>query len=568
MIDEVQVKKLITYRGILAAVFLLLINGIALGQAPQLNEEKYWEYRDRLRNEFMIGIGPGMGMSTPAGVRDTVSGILQWTDATMDLGQYIGVLAMEYRILENKGMGTDETVEELFYALYALNRLDYNAERFFGGTRSLNGFFIRDDIDEDSLNMPAVLEHLNQGLAEPKITGLDSDHMDEIPRNNEESLDQAILLITGLGMVERCVPENVVYTENKNVMQFQDFETSLQVEAGNIITRIVNYMKEGDSTIVTLNPDDPNLYGIGGDAWDFIIKNPVSYEPVLRGENAFLLSKGFTSSKYHFTGLESLTTDLSIDTVADTIFKSFEMYIVPNDQDFKVINLNAMSNYWPEGLQTDTTNTGYNAKILGPRAQVQAYEWIPMLHQLVFGGENNYLMSEVPPDTLYYNDPGGYYAYLINTAPGTGPYNYGDSIWPSWEWSSTSRTIQPGRRGETGNAFPGNYNGLDYMIYYNMYTLLFPPGVSTGEKAPANVRIYPNPFSNTLHIALEHTAAYEIFSGNGLLIKSGTLNTTGGQTGRRAARLNMKDIRPGMYIIRITDEYNNVHSKKIIKQQY
>jgi hypothetical protein len=252
---------------------ILLLGASVFSQTPELNEQKYWIYRERLNNEFMIGIGPEMGYSAPAGVRDTVSGILQWTDATMDLGQYIGVLAMEYRIQENEGLNTDETVGELFYALYALNRLDYNAEGFFMGTRSLNGFFMRDDIDEDSLKMPTVLEHLNQGLSAPKITGLESDYMDEIPRNNEESLDQAILLITGLGLVERFVPESVVHRENNNIMQFQDFETSLNLEAKNIITRIVNYMKEGDSTVVQLSPDDPNLYGIEGDAWDFIIKN-------------------------------------------------------------------------------------------------------------------------------------------------------------------------------------------------------------------------------------------------------------------------------------------------------
>ena len=178
------------------AVGILLSGKMSYGQTPQLNEEKYWDYREKLRNEFMIGIGPEMGMSTPAAVRDTVSGILQWTDATLSLGEYIAVLAMEYRILEEKGDEIDETVEELFYALYALNRLDYYAEPFFGGTPSLNGFFIRDDISQDSLNMEEVLEHLNQGLPLPKINGLDSDYMDQLPRNNEESLDQAILLIT------------------------------------------------------------------------------------------------------------------------------------------------------------------------------------------------------------------------------------------------------------------------------------------------------------------------------------------------------------------------------------
>lgn len=161
------------FRYIHITLFFILLLSTAAGdiyaQTPQQNEEKYWEYRERLRNDFMIGIGPEMGMSTPASARDTVTGILQWTDATMALGEYIGVLAMEYRILEGRAASTDETVEEMFYALYALNRLDYNAELFFGGTPSLNGFFMRDDIEEDSLDMDDVLEHLNQGLAEPKI---------------------------------------------------------------------------------------------------------------------------------------------------------------------------------------------------------------------------------------------------------------------------------------------------------------------------------------------------------------------------------------------------------------
>src|SRR5210317_251719 len=112
-------------------ILVLLIAGQMLcAQTPELNEEKYWEYRERLKNEYMIGIGPEIGMSTPAGVRDTVGGLLQWTDATMSLGEYIGVLALEYHILESKGINTDETIEELFYAMYALNRLDYTAEVF------------------------------------------------------------------------------------------------------------------------------------------------------------------------------------------------------------------------------------------------------------------------------------------------------------------------------------------------------------------------------------------------------------------------------------------------------
>lgn len=529
-----------------------------LGQTPELNEQKYWEYREKLRNDFMIGIGPDMGMSIPANVRDTVSGTLQWTDCTMAHGEYLGILAMEYKILEENLQPTDQTVKELFYALWALNRLDYRAEAYFGGTPSLNGFFMRDDISEDSLNMEVVLEHLNQGLPEHKITNLDSDYMDEIPENNEESLDQAILLISGLGLVIRCVPEEVVYFEDKSVKEFQDFETSLSVEAANIINRIVNYMKEGDSVTVHLDITDPNLYGIEGEKWDFIIKNPVTYEEVLRGPNAYFLSKGFTASKYHLTGMESLTTDTLSDTLTRSIFLLLEDNILPNDQDFKAINLEAMANYWPEGLQEDTAFTDYNARILGPRSKNPSYEWIPMLHQLMFGGENNYLMSQVPPDTTFYNDPAGYYGYLIDIAPPEGPYNYGNGNYPNYEWSSTSRTIQPARRGEMMNGFPGNYDGLDYMLYYNMYTLLFSGSVGIQTQKKEDLSIYPNPFSNKLYVDIqnEDELHYALIGIDGRRIQSGIL---------QSGIIETSSLNDGLYILKISDHKTFTITKKLIK---
>ncbi len=532
-------------------------------QTPELNEEKYWEYRERLKNEFMTGVGPDMGMSIPASVRDTASGLLQWTDCTMAHGEYLAVLAMEYRILDERSDDTEETIEELFYALYALNRLDYAAEPFFGGTASLNGFFIRDDISEDSLDMESVLEHLNAGLPQYKIFGLYSDYMNAEPRNNEESLDQAILLITGLGMVSKCIPEDVVYNKGKNIQEFQDFETSLSLEARNIIKRIVNYMKEGDSVRVSLSPSDPNLYGIEGEAWDFIIKNPVSYEPVLRGENAFFLSKGFSSAKYHFTGILSETTDSINDMLSDSIFLLFEDYIVPNDQDFKTINLNAMANFWPDGLQEDSSNTEYNARILGPRAKDQDYEWIPMLQQIIFDGPNNYLMSELPPDTAFYNDPKGYYEYLLNLAPPEGPYNYGGGNYPNWEWSSTSRSIQPGRRGETNNAFPGNYDGLDYMLYYNMYTLLFSGSVSVWEETIIPFRAFPNPFSERITInatGVDGQLKFELIGMEGKVHSYGLFET---QTSISTASL-----KEGIYLLRISDKEQHQTTQKIIKKQF
>ncbi len=549
-------NKHIIYR--LITLLLLLIAFAGNTQTPALNQAKYWEYRNRLKNEFMVGIGPEMGYSIPAAFRDTISGKLHWSDCTIDHGQYIAVLAIEYKLLDENNQNTDETIEELFYALYALNRLDFYAENYFGGQKSMNGFFVRDDISEDSLDMQQVLQHLNQGLPQQKISHLLSDYMAANPRNKEESLDQAILLVTGLGIVSKMIPPEVVYEINGQAQQFQDFESSLQQEAKNQLVRIVNYMKEGDSSNVPLDPANPNLYGIQGENWDFIIKNPVSYESVMRGDNALFLAQGYTGAKYHFTGIDSPSTDTVRKLFSLAAFLYLEDTILPYNEDLKVVNLDAMSNLWPDGLQADTTNTNYNALVLGPRCQLQNYDWIPMLHQLVFGG-NNYLMSFVPPDTTFYNDPEGYYEWLLNLAPMEGPYNYNDSIWPNWEWSSTSRTIHPDRRGEMGTAFPGNYNGIDYMLIYNLYRLIYNPivGIHIQENID-DVILYPNPSKEYINIKSNNLASWEIeiidISGKCLIKR---------KYSDQFFRMNISSFNPGIYFIRITQD-NSRSIKKLI----
>jgi len=531
----------------------------ALSQVRPWDEEKYELYRDRLRDHFLLGIGPEMGMSIPAMIWDTVNGIAKWSDCTIDHGHYLGVLGSEYKILSSQGKSTGETVRELYYALYALNRLDYFAENYFGGENSLNGFFIRDDISVDSLDMDEVLAHLNQGLPYYMIDSLISSFMAEDPLSKEESLDQAIMLITGLGIIIKCVPPDLVYYEDKEPLKFQDFEVSIQQEAKNIVNRIVNYMKEGDSTVVELNINDPNLLGIQGLNWDFIIKNPVTYEEVHIGANAFFLSQGFVGSKQWLTGQDSPTTDTSIQQTALDIFLKLENIVLPNQQDLKVINLDAMSNIWPEGIQGDSSFTNYNARVLGPRSQFQFLEWVPMLHQLMFEGKN-YLMSAVHPDTMFYNDPEGLYEYLISLAPEEGPYNYNDSIYAEWEWSSTSRTIHPERRGDLGTIFTGNYNGLDYMLFRNLYILNYQLPVEIMEHSIPSVHVYPNPSSGIVNIDLDQ--AGELTDIRIVNMQGKVLLHQEGISG--LYQIDLKAFPAGIYILQLLSDHKINHTQKII----
>jgi hypothetical protein len=143
---------------------------ICVGQGAQINLEKYWKYRERLKN-FVV-VGDCMGCSEPANGRDGTNS-LSYDDATSVHGYYLGMLATEHKLLcsiQNPDAATIAQINrneiELGYALEAINRLDMMAEFAwrqsspcyidprtvsnpysigYHGTDDLNGFFIRND---------------------------------------------------------------------------------------------------------------------------------------------------------------------------------------------------------------------------------------------------------------------------------------------------------------------------------------------------------------------------------------------------------------------------------------
>src|SRR6185436_18955237 len=135
-----------------------------------------------------------------------------WGDGTIALGFYIGVLATEHYMLSNPAIfpGADEddagrldrTLDELYHALFALERLDLNADASFPEPcttdPSLNGFFIRDDVPAD----------FNSHF--PGISAIQSDFIDPVLTNKEESQDQVFHVQTGLALVVALVEDDLV----------------------------------------------------------------------------------------------------------------------------------------------------------------------------------------------------------------------------------------------------------------------------------------------------------------------------------------------------------------------
>ncbi len=217
----------------------IIFPGKILGQNPMLNAWKYWYYRWRLINDFML-IGDCHGCSIPASVRlrkpyqapDSLA--LNWGDSAVRLGWYISALAGEYRILYDNGESTDSVARELYYALIALERLDAYSDQIENGdpvlpssytVNDLDGYFVRDDVPKGFVE--SHYSHFNSGwtntAANVEMTW--SSYRDRVEDATKypcgskkphlggigESIDQAAGVLHGLAAIKFLMPPSASY---------------------------------------------------------------------------------------------------------------------------------------------------------------------------------------------------------------------------------------------------------------------------------------------------------------------------------------------------------------------
>ncbi|MBL0047041.1 MAG: T9SS type A sorting domain-containing protein [Bacteroidetes bacterium] len=150
--------------------FILCLFNFLNTQAQTENENlmKYWNYRNKFKSQF-VSIGPlkGMGINISNIDADPTSlgqecGSPAWTlhspnygfrrmgDAMAQQGDYLAVLATEYKLLNDENKDCSGTLNELYYAINAVDRLDKTAEAYFNPSLldDANGFLLRDDFDE------------------------------------------------------------------------------------------------------------------------------------------------------------------------------------------------------------------------------------------------------------------------------------------------------------------------------------------------------------------------------------------------------------------------------------
>jgi hypothetical protein len=434
----------------IVSILLILSAGLGLkAQDATTNLQKYWVYRERLKNFVVVGDCPGCSM--PAVYRlgngSSEPNTAHFDDNNQRMAMYIGFLATEYRLLANSGGDLSATKKELFYAIQAINRLDYVAESSWGTVTpsaggqhttpvlsDLNGFFIRDDVSAgwnvSTYNNKMIRDYISNSKVplpdnyEPVnvnsgyTTGL---NYGVGPR--EESLDAVIELYWGLALVVKLVNSadyysiggnNSTTTGSGTATGFLDGTTTYVAEAQAISKRMTSFISNYNWHIV--NPGYANGCVSG-------VSNPMDRSCLpgaLGGGSIFGLTYGFAMAdcaiENNFNSVascvaSSLLTSDPIDVKSfNTIYPSQG---IPNNQNDKYIKLLAVSNMYGGNTMgvIDTWAKGAN----------EAYH-VPLLNNVLWGTSN-------PMNN-------GMYECMLNTAPCRGPSGNGN-----YEWSNPDRVI-------------------------------------------------------------------------------------------------------------------------------
>lgn len=543
----------------LIAILYVLLQLHIIAQSDDINHRKYWYYRSRLTNDFMK-IGNQQGESLPMSTRAkddlNYGGINGYTetgaDAVSQLGPYICVLATEYKLLTDNGQTADSTLRELYYALEAFNRLDYTAETAFGYTNALDGFFIRQDVPLDFVKNNVYHFNYELNLIPPAYLAANSSQSVNAkgfcsPSHNKNiyydgntnnygdtyanwqynpttynkyslamSLDQCINMFNACALINKFLPGNVTYNVNSVPQHFWDNEISIKEEARKISSRMINALQGGGDWRILIPGGNhvDQLFGPGHDAggnasaYSFAFAEANckihstnnsfnSTEPCLGANNIVSATAGWVAWKFVMSldgvaldqqhpdnapksvGLEAACNcahSLDVIQVIIDYIQSVVSYIVGwfnhivyGDPVPEYQNQNVISNVTEEKIEY--------------RSGLFHLEWGSLLRKVLHGGTNL-------RETVSNYD----YVGLLNSAPCKGPSYY--SANPNNNTSGwTSRDLID--HAQEQNDIKGEFNGLDYMLYHNLWYIDHPSQyVSPIDNRSASISGY-FPFTNS-----------------------------------------------------------------------
>ncbi len=524
----------------------------AFSQSPQRNLEKYWHYRDRLRERFVV-VSQDVeeeGVNIPAG--DIFGDTVSWSDGNSIMSHYLSLLSTELWLLKTNGQDYSQTLAELYYAMLALERLDLYSEshwrRFDGKLRmnakdsltaihnieivndlgrtpvlsertplpsDINGMHLRDDVTPAFWN-----EHRQHfGVSVCEMSG----------RHPMEEISQDVMFhnIEGLALVGKLAgTENIAnvpvtfktdiipqYLTEKGILRGDSVDFALW--AGDIICRYVTCFQSDKPlrllfkknhwvlrNTVTGKKVQQGSGDIGWDAWLFYNYGLVAVgreftgsdlrrvKGCKKGDWAFqsILTDGFNTTidkavlSTLAPGYNRRGVRITIDVLTAGVY---ELHILlmkgiagicnlalgTNNDDYKVRSLASTSNYLGDSTfivlkkrrSYDPCQTG----------QQTVYEHLPLINLALYDLEGRNLHR----DSALYRTERAVYESLLDEAPFCGPTGKcaPDADRFAHNWSETSRCVwpenlRPSRRRPCRDI---DFNGMDYMMLYNLYRIAF-----------------------------------------------------------------------------------------------
>ena len=514
---------------IIITLFPIFLYLLIYAQNQDQNLDKYWRYRERLREKFIVvkDSVEYFGASIPASEINYETSTIDWGDANMSMSHYLSVLATELWLLKNNEQDYSLTLKELYYAMLAMERLDLYSEYHIRWRDNIGYWrWVSDDLSSSPENGTYVWErgfvyeqsdingfHLrddvNDGFWEWEKSHFGVQNYNSSFKNNllEISQDNIYHNIEGLSLVANLVGiESVSGIPARFTNQIIPNKlTELGIKNGNNI----NFSKWAKSFIKkyiyymqTNGEISRKFAGVKVLKTKWFLLNPVTYELVREGSG----SDFDTGLFYHhgmievgkkivgenlriYDGIVSPPDDLYNHLfqkhkadISDVFFVYSFLTLILREAIEAIINNTVLDDFDDYKLRSLSCcgNTGASdpySFLIKHRDNYSPtgtnifpiYEHFPLIY-LTLHNSKKYC------DPGYYsiknmqqdfNKESNLYTNLLNSAPTCGPTDYDNT-----SWRSTSRCVWPEN---TWNSDGKNieYSGLDYMMLHNLYYITF-----------------------------------------------------------------------------------------------
>jgi hypothetical protein len=463
-------------------IFLIYFLFLFVSVNAQVNMDdwanKYHYYRERLNNYF-VSVGPNPGQSIPAALRQgsdfacndgttdflISGGMLGYDDAPDYHGWYLGTLATEYYLTQRAGGDLSGIVKELYYALYAINRLDQTDGGI--GNTALDGFYIREDVPADFVIQHPELQNYHLPIPGDNQLSpvINVDAFSDCPGGSTwagrgpdakaMSMDHDTRILMGLALIKKFVDGGASYGT-----PFQDGVTSLQSEAIAMADRIITYMKSRGWFLYM--PTAAGPFGTAGSCGSPLntfdpLQEPCTSCPVSGGTE--LVPRGCAPIEYCFgiakagqfiTGINYQDATTLVDApvweagMYDNIATS-KLYSTAGNL-AQVFILVAIGDSW-QGLLP-----GHDTQYQMHHLDMDNYDWrfYTLLHDALHDESSLVTFSDSK------------FCERMNNAPCTGPTG-NDANWHHNNTFDCNNDPNAEFYQQTA------YNGLDYMLLYNLW---------------------------------------------------------------------------------------------------